>query len=82
MAFQLKTAYPTPDISIADFKASLIKIASQKILLCDSSKINRNSFAKFANIDQIDIMITDAGIDDSIAQQIEKCGVVLEIANV
>jgi DeoR family fructose operon transcriptional repressor len=39
--------------------------ADQVFLLCDSSKIERNSFVQFAPLSKIDYLITDKGIDPS-----------------
>lgn len=50
----------TPDISTAETKRAMISIASQVVLLCDSDKVNRRSFAKFAEPQQIDALVTDA----------------------
>jgi DeoR family fructose operon transcriptional repressor len=61
----------TPDISTAETKRAMIDIASQVVLLCDSDKINRRSFAKFAEPEQIDTLVTDA-IDDESARQFEQ----------
>jgi len=40
--------------------------ADQVFLLCDSSKIERDSFVQFAPLSKIDYLITDAGIDQSL----------------
>jgi DeoR family fructose operon transcriptional repressor len=61
----------TPDINTAETKRAMIGIASQVVLLCDSDKINRRSFAKFAEPEQIDTLVTDA-IDDESARQFEQ----------
>ncbi len=40
--------------------------ADKVFLLCDSSKIERNSFVQFAPLSKIDYLITDEGIDPSL----------------
>ena len=56
----------TPDIGTAETKRAMIKIASHVVLLCDSDKVNRRSFAKFASPDEIDTLITDRLLADEI----------------
>jgi DeoR/GlpR family transcriptional regulator of sugar metabolism len=40
-------------------KAAFIKAAQSRILLLDSSKIGKVALAKVANLNEIDILITD-----------------------
>ncbi|MDG3086365.1 DeoR/GlpR family DNA-binding transcription regulator [Vibrio hannami] len=43
----------------ADLKVEMINCASQKILLADSTKMNKATFAKFADLKEIDTVIVD-----------------------
>lgn len=61
----------TPDISTSETKRAMIGIAAHVVLLCDHDKLNRRSFAKFADPDDIDTLITDA-ISDSDYQACEQ----------
>ena len=65
------------DLNIADvsLKQQLIAGAKQVIALVDSSKWGRVGFASFASIDQIDIMITDAGAPREMVAALEQKGV-------
>lgn len=49
----------TPDIHTAQTKKLMVSMASQVIVVCDSSKLGRDSFAQFASLEQIDRIITD-----------------------
>ncbi|MCR8633046.1 DeoR/GlpR family DNA-binding transcription regulator [Paenibacillus radicis (ex Xue et al. 2023)] len=49
----------TPDIAQAEVKKIMAQIASQVIVLCDSSKIGINSFVQFIPFTEIDLLITD-----------------------
>ena len=60
----------TPNIDTANVKTALIEISDQVIVLADGTKFGKNSFAKFADIDQIDIFITDDGADEEVLQEI------------
>jgi DeoR family transcriptional regulator, fructose operon transcriptional repressor len=50
----------TPDISTAQTKKVMVTMASAVVVLCDSSKLGRDSFAQFAPFDQIDTIMTEA----------------------
>jgi DeoR family transcriptional regulator, fructose operon transcriptional repressor len=59
-SFSFETGASTPDINQAETKKAMIEIAAKVVLLCDSSKLGKSSFARFASVDQIDILVTDA----------------------
>lgn len=69
----------TPDIRQAETKKAMIEMAHRIILLCDSSKIDKVSFAQFATTQQIDVIITDA-IDKDLRSAFEEKGVEILIA--
>ena len=50
----------------------MIASAEQVILLADSSKIGEIGFQKFADLSDIDILITDNGISDAAAKKLRK----------
>jgi DeoR family transcriptional regulator, fructose operon transcriptional repressor len=54
----------------------MMVIARQVIFLCDSTKIGRESFARFADLDQIDTLVTDR-ISDEDRVRFEEHGVVV-----
>ena len=45
----------------------MIQVASETIMLSDSSKFGKLSFTQFAAISEIDKLITDKGIDSETA---------------
>lgn len=72
----------TPNIDTANVKTALIEISDQVIVLADGTKFGKNSFAKFADIDQIDIFITDDGADEEVLQEIRQMGIITEVCTV
>lgn len=58
--FSLTDGAMTPDSEQASLKCSMVKSANQVILLCDSTKLGRQAFAKFAEIRDIDILVIDS----------------------
>ena len=60
----------------------MIAIARKTILLCDSSKIGRESFACFAALDRIDVLITERIGDEDRVGVFEEHGIeVLAVHN-
>ena len=59
-SFSIEKGASTPDITHAETKKLMMSIAAKVILLFDSSKMGRNSFALFAPPDRIDAIVTDS----------------------
>lgn len=69
----------TTDIREADLNKVMMHSAQKTIVLADSSKFRRRGFSKIANMDEIDLIITDSGISDKIVQRIEELGIELVV---
>lgn len=67
-----------------DQEASLNRVmcenADQVIVATDSSKFEHSGLYKIVDTEDIDLLVTDAGISDKIAQKIEQSGIELIIA--
>ena len=72
--FSLEKGASTPDINHSETKKLMISIAAKVILLIDSSKMGRNSFAIFAPLDRIDAIVTDFIHEDE-RRQMEESGI-------
>lgn len=57
--FSLSRGATTPDISTAQTKKLMVSMAASVIVLCDSSKIEKDSFAQFAPLESVDVIVTD-----------------------
>lgn len=68
------------DVVLVAAERRLIDRAEQLILLVDSSKFQSTSGTIVCNLDEIDILVTDAGISDRAAQLVESTGVRLIVA--
>lgn len=62
----------TTDIREAELNKEMMHSAQKTIVLADSSKFRRRGFSKIANMDEIDLIITDSNISDKISQRIEE----------
>ena len=72
--FSVTGGATTPDLQHAETKKWMLSIANKVILLCDSSKLGRVAFARFATPDQIDILVTNA-IGETERRKLGKFGV-------
>ncbi|MBB6693850.1 DeoR/GlpR transcriptional regulator [Cohnella xylanilytica] len=79
-AFSVQKGCTTPDINQAEIKKIMVKVATQVIVLCDSSKIGKNSFLQFAPAGEIHTFITDSGVEESVANELTELGVDVKIA--
>ena len=70
----------TTEMREAQLNQKMMAAAEKTIVLADSSKFGRRGFAKIADIDAVDIIITDAGISPKIIKKVEDLGIELIIA--
>lgn len=59
---------------------AFIRNAGQVMLLCDASKIGKDSYVKFAELSAIHTLITDAGADAAKTSELQQNGLNVEIA--
>ena len=65
----------TPDAAEAAAKKAMIRSARKVVLLVDHTKVGQEYFVRFAEIGELDVLITDSGIDDEAVREIEDSGV-------
>ncbi|MEX0361142.1 MAG: DeoR/GlpR family DNA-binding transcription regulator, partial [Allomuricauda sp.] len=70
----------TPNIEEAHLNATMIEMASQIIVLADSSKIGKRSLAFICPMSKIHVLITDSGISEEQKSQIENLGIKVVVA--
>lgn len=71
----------TTDIRESDLNKVMMATAQKTIVLADSSKFRRRGFSKIADIDDVDMIITDSNIPDKMASAIEDRGVELHVVD-
>jgi DeoR family fructose operon transcriptional repressor len=65
----------TPDQPEATIKNAMLKSARRRVILADHSKFGEDHFAQFGDLSDIDVLITDIGVDKNIAADIAALGV-------
>lgn len=70
----------TTDVREADLNKAMIHAAQKTIVLTDSSKFGRRGFSKIADMDDIDLIITDPDVQPSVVKRLEEMGIEICIA--
>lgn len=70
----------TTEMREATLNQKMMASAQKTIVLADSSKFGRRGFAKIADMDAVDIIITDAGVSPTVIKKVEDLGIELIIA--
>ncbi|MHB8862207.1 MAG: DeoR/GlpR family DNA-binding transcription regulator [Pirellulaceae bacterium] len=79
-SLSLEAGATTPDLQQAEIKKAMLSVARKSILLCDSSKIGRDSFVRFASLEQIDMLITEK-LSDQDRAAMEQQGIEVVVAS-
>lgn len=64
----------TPDPGEAAVKRAMIASARRSVLLADHSKVGVDHLARFASLEDIDVVVTDTGLDDAYAERLRAAG--------
>jgi DeoR family fructose operon transcriptional repressor len=70
----------TPDHDEAAAKRAMVGAAHQVVVLVDSSKIGQEHMVRFAEVGDIDVVVTDAGITNADRAALERFDVEVVIA--
>lgn len=62
----------TPDIETSRLKKAMIRNSGTTILLADSSKVGNVSFARFAGVEDVDVIITDQKTDALFVKSVQR----------
>lgn len=64
----------TPDRSEAAVKRAMITAARRTVVLADHTKVGNDAFSRFGELADVDVVITDFGLDGETAAEIEAIG--------
>ncbi|MGW0827666.1 DeoR/GlpR family DNA-binding transcription regulator [Streptomyces sp. NPDC002845] len=64
----------TPDLAEAEVKRTMCQRARRRVLLTDSSKIGNDTFCRFADLRDFDLVVTDTGMEEEIAADFAAVG--------
>ncbi|MFF8032438.1 MULTISPECIES: DeoR/GlpR family DNA-binding transcription regulator [unclassified Streptomyces] len=72
--FSAEHGLTTPDLAEAAVKRAAVAAARRVVLLADSSKHGQEHFARFGDLGDVDLLITDTGLSPQDAAAIERGG--------
>lgn len=72
--FSTKGGLTTPDLAEAAVKRAMMTAARRVVLVADSAKYGQEQFAHFGELSDVDLLITDTGMDAEDARAIERAG--------
>src|SRR5690606_40912146 len=64
-----------PDINQAETKRAMMKTANRVILLCDSTKFGHDSFMRFGEVTDFDVIVSDGGMSQELVKELEIKGI-------
>ncbi len=70
----------TTNMLEAHLNQKMMKAAQRTIVVADSSKFGRKGFGKICDLEAVDTIVTDSGINPAFVKKIEEAGVKLIIA--
>jgi DeoR family fructose operon transcriptional repressor len=79
-ALSFRRGLTTPDPDEAEVKHAMLAAARQRIFLVDTSKFGRESLARHATLEDVDILVTDDAVTVEQREQLLAADVVVEVA--
>lgn len=70
----------TPDPDEAAVKSAIVSAARRVVVVADTDKLGRELLVSFASLDEIDVLVTDAAPDETLAAALGEAGVEVRIA--
>lgn len=78
--FSVARGCTTPDSAEAAVKAAMIRACRRRVLLTDHSKYGDDQFARFADLNEIDVVVCDDGLDEQVVTELGEAGVEVVLA--
>lgn len=80
VGFSPSLGYTTNDIDSIEFYRICLKNSNHSYMLCDHSKTNKTGIAVYAQMNEIEYLITDSGMTEASISELEHMGVNVLIA--
>ena len=72
--------FTTPDDAEAATKRAMVRAGQRVVVLADSTKLGREHLVRFAAVEDVDVLVTDAGADPGVVAELEKAGIEVVVA--
>ncbi|MBX0323538.1 DeoR/GlpR family DNA-binding transcription regulator [Halomicroarcula sp. F13] len=77
-ALDAEAGLSTPNEDEAEVKRQMVEQAGRVVLVADSSKFGERSFVSFADLDDVDMVVTDGDLPSALADAFAEADVVVE----
>jgi DeoR family transcriptional regulator, fructose operon transcriptional repressor len=64
----------TPDVAEAAVKRAMLRAARRAVVVADHTKVGNDCFARFGELDEVDTLVTDDGLDLVLAGDLQAAG--------
>jgi DeoR family transcriptional regulator, fructose operon transcriptional repressor len=78
-AISLEHGLSTPDSDEAATKRAMVRSARQVVVLADSTKVGAEALVRFADLADIDVLVTDGEVDELDRKELEGAGVTVVV---
>ena len=72
--FSVERGLTTPDPAEAATKRAMIAAARRVVVLADHTKLGADALMRFAQLSEVDVLVTDSGLDAEMAEELEGAG--------
>lgn len=76
--FSVRGGLTTPDQAESEVKRAMVAAGRRVVVLADSSKSGHDTFHRFATLAEVDLLLTDAGLDDETAADLRAAQIDVE----
>ena len=76
----VRHGFSTPDEAEAATKRAMVRAAQRSVVLADSSKLGREHLVRFAALEDVDALVTDAEADPAAVAELEQAGIEVVVA--
>ena len=73
--FSVERGLTTPDSTEAAVKGAMIRSARRAIVLADHTKFGNDNLIRFGSLEDVELLITDVGLDASLVPTLQSTGV-------
>ena len=78
--FSVEHGFSTPHPSEAAIKRAMVACAREVVVLADSSKLGVDHLVQFASLDDVDVLVTDAGLPEAGLAELRAAGLRVELS--
>ena len=72
--FSAERGLTTPDMAEAAVKRAMLACARRRVVLADHTKFGSDQFARFGLLQDVDVLVTDSGLDEGTAAELATLG--------